>query len=390
MIQDVSPPESSSSRRAYLEKVVGIPFTDRNSVTILRNGDEIFPAMLSAIEEAKVRILFETFVYWRGDIAQRFAETLAEKSRQGVAVRVLLDAYGASEMKKDLVELMRNAGVSVRYFRPLNFRFWDFDKRTHRKLLVCDHQVAFTGGVGIAAEWEGDARDATEWRDSHYRFEGPAVGGLSGAFWNNWIKLSGEALPNPGDFECLESEGDTGVLVMRSSPASHQSEMELLFEGLIALAREKLVIVSPYFVISGKTVAQLCDKAASGVDIEILLPDKHIDKKVALIVANECLKPLLDAGVVVRRYQVSMIHAKLIRVDDDLACVGSPNFNHRSRKKDFEVAAVLQDKALCRTLDEHYKNDVSSSDLVDPDSIKRPGFLERICRSVLIRFREQL
>ena len=165
--------------RAQLVNLLGVPFTTGNEVIVLRNGDEIFPSMLQAIENAEHSIEFLTFVYWSGDIAVRFAEALSTRARDGVEVRVLLDSFGTWSMPRRLVRLMRSSGVEVRWFHPLlTWRVWTWNNRTHRKVLVCDGSIGFTGGVGIAKQWEGDARGPTEWRDTHFRFVGPAVRGL--------------------------------------------------------------------------------------------------------------------------------------------------------------------------------------------------------------------
>ena len=238
-------------------------------------------------------------------------------------------------MDKRLIDRISEAGGKVRHFRPLRWRFWDFDKRTHRKILICDQRIGFTGGVGIAGEWEGDARDPSEWRETHFKFEGNAVQGLSGAFWNNWIDIDGEYIPDSILGDPSSGEGDSLALVARSSPATHQSEMELVFECLLTVASKSITLTTPYFNIGEKTIKLLQRKADEGVKIEILLPGEHIDKSFELLVAEECMEPLLQAGITMRRYTRTMIHSKIIRVDDDIACVGSPNFNQRSRKKGF-------------------------------------------------------
>jgi len=374
----------------YIEAALGIPFTNGNRISVLKNGNEIFPAMLEAIEKSKESILFETYVYWSGDIAEKFATALARKAQEGVAVRVLLDAHGSSRMDKRLIDLISDAGGKVRLFRPLRWRFWDFDKRTHRKILICDQRVGFTGGVGIAAEWEGDARDPSEWRETHFKFEGKSVQGLSGAFWNNWIDIDGEYIPEKILGRPAKHEGDSQVLVVRSSPATHQSEMELVFESLLTLAKNAITLTTPYFNIGEKTIELLCRKAREGVVIEILLPGEHIDKSIELLVAEESMKPLLEAGITIRRYTRTMIHSKIIRIDDDIACVGSPNFNQRSRKKDFEVAAIIIDKDTTKVLDEHHARDIEFGYKMHTKDIRRASFWRKIRRKATLLFREQL
>lgn len=382
--------ETISDPRTYLEAALGVPFTEGNRIAVLKNGDEIFPAMLAAIKDARQSIIFETYVYWKGRIAEKFANALAEKAREGLLVRVLLDYHGSMQMDPKLIDTMMDAGAKVRHFRPLKRRFWDFDKRTHRKVLVCDQSVGFTGGVGIATEWEGDARNADEWRETHFRFEGRAVQGLSGSFWNNWIEIEGEFLPQGILGHPVKPRGDSLVQVVRSSPATHQSEMELVFEALLMLSQKRITLTTPYFTIRKKTIELLKRKIRAGVQVEILIPGAKIDQAVSLFVANECICPLLESGATVRRFQPSMLHAKIIRIDDDIACVGSPNFNQRSRKKDFEVAALIIDREIARLLDQQYDEDIQRSDELKPEDVKHPNLLRRALRSILMVFKEQL
>ncbi|HEX2272859.1 MAG TPA: phospholipase D-like domain-containing protein, partial [Acidimicrobiales bacterium] len=175
--------------RRTLEGLIGIPASDGNHVDVLRNGDQIFPALFDAIRSAESTIDFLTFVYWVGDIGREFADALAQRARAGVRVRVILDALGAYDLEDEVIETMRQAGVVVVKFRPVQkLKFWESNHRTHRKVLICDENVAFTGGIGIADEWRGDARDPSEWRDTHFRVRGPAVCGLRAAFVQNWAE----------------------------------------------------------------------------------------------------------------------------------------------------------------------------------------------------------
>lgn len=380
-------------RRHYLESAIGIPFTEGNSIEVLRNGVEIFPAMLEAIEQAQESILFETYVYWTGSIAERFSKLLAKRAAEGLEVRVLLDSHGAARMKRSYLKNMLDAGVKVAWFRPLSWRIWDYDKRTHRKILVCDNQVGFTGGVGIAEEWQGDAQNEKEWRETHFCLRGPAVYGLAGAFWNNWIDLDGETLPNNASTlsDPPLSGGETPIMVARSSPATHQSEMELIFEALLTAAKKRVSITTPYFNIRQSTIDLIRKRAAEGVVFEFLLPGDNIDKSIELPVADECIAPLIgNPNIKFFRYQRSMIHAKVIRVDDSLACVGSPNFNQRSRKKDFEVALIVDDRSIAKTLDQHFHDDLSLSKRISVEDVRSPSLPSRILRKFLLLFREQL
>lgn len=375
----------------YLEHSIGTPFTKGNQIDPLLNGDEIFPAMLGAIKNAQFSILFETYVYWTGKIADRFSQILAQKAQEGIKVRVLLDSHGASEMAESNINQMLQAGVLVKWFRPLTLRFWDYDKRTHRKILVCDNSVGFTGGVGIAQEWEGNSKKAGDWRETHFRIKGPAVSGLCGAFWNNWIDIKGERLPDNDTYPPSTSNGKSLAMVVGSSPATHQSEMELVFESLLLVAKKRITLTTPYFNIRQSTIDLLKKKANEGIIVEILLPDEKIDKRFEYHVADECIKTLVShPGIEFYRYQTSMIHAKIIRIDDSISCVGSPNFNQRSRKKDFEIAVIIYDPRVAQTLDEHFASDLEASRPIDAESIQSPTLLKKAYRNALMLFKEQL
>ena len=213
--------------RRTLEGVLGVPATEGNRITVLRNGDEIFPAMLEAITSATVTIDLLTVVYWKGEIGTRFARALSNRARAGVRVRVLLDGWGAHPIDRDLVREMQQCGVRVQWFRPLRrFRPTEVGHRTHRKVLIVDESIGFTGGVGISDLWLGDARNPDEWRDTHFRVEGPAVDGLRAAFLDNWVESDSEIYdcqhdqfpeqPKPGDAVYF-TYGHVGIVVSATS-----------------------------------------------------------------------------------------------------------------------------------------------------------------------------
>lgn len=365
--------------RQTLEAVLGIPFTDGNRVEVLRNGDEIFPAMLDAIAAARSSIDFLTFVYWTGDIARRFADALSKQARAGVAVRVLLDGIGARPMRHDLIEEMEAAGVEVRWFRkPPAWRVWSLDNRTHRKVLVVDGAVAFTGGVGIAEEWEGDARNPSEWRDSHFRVEGPAVQGIHGAFWGNWMEVEQTIQEALSAVRPQGRPGDASVQIVRSTASIGWSDIAMLIDCLICLAEKRLRICTAYFAPDDMTVRQLIGAAERGVAVEIMIPGKHIDTRTSELAGSEAFTPLMQAGVTMWRYQRTMLHTKVITVDGGIACIGSPNLNQRSMRQDDEVAMVVDDAALVRTLDAHFDEDLTACEAIRLHRWRDRGPLRRI------------
>jgi cardiolipin synthase len=369
-----------------LEQTIGRPFVEGNDVRILNNGVEIFPAMLEAIRAAEQRIDFCTFVYWSGDIETRFAATLAELARAGVRVQVLLDSFGAKKMREALLDTMSEAGVAIRWFRPLStWRFWKIDKRTHRKLLICDDVVGFTGGVGIAAEWEGDARNPNEWRDIHVAIRGPAISGLQAAFMDNWNEAGAwvfdEVIARP-----RRQPADISVQVLRASTTIGWTDMAGLLRSVVCLSNERLHIVTAYFNPDDVLVDLLLAAKQRGVDVRILVPGRHCDSRLSQLAGFESMSRLLQAGIRVWMYQRTMLHMKALTVDSSLAVVGSPNLNFRSMGKDEECCVVLLSSELAGQLDERFEDDCRFADEQDASEWASRGswlrFKERCCRLI--------
>ena len=365
--------------RRALEGLLGIAATDGNRIDILRNGDQIFPAMLDAIRGATSTIDFLTFVYWVGEIGEEWAHALADRAKEGVRVRVLLDALGAYDLQDELIEMMKDAGVAVERFRPVDkLHFWESDHRTHRKVLICDEDVAFTGGVGIADEWRGDARGPTEWRDTHFRVRGPAVDGLRAAFVQNWAE-SGHPLFDDGldRFPEQPTDGSVAVQVLRGSAGAGWSDRSSLFRAVLKLARERVRITTAYFVPDDATCATLAATARRGVEVDVLLPGPHVDKRFVQLASESQYDLLLDAGVRLWSYKVSMLHAKVVTVDRTVASVGSANFTTRSLMLDDEVNVVVFDPDVVRVLDDDFEADLAASQPVDPQQWPERGLAQR-------------
>lgn len=347
-----------------------MPATEGNQVDVLRNGDRIFPAMFEAIESAASTIDFLTFVYWQGSIGRDMAALLAERAAAGVRVRVILDALGALSMDRALVERMVAAGAQVEWFRPVNkARFWEANHRSHRKVLICDEDVAFTGGIGIADEWRGDARGPGEWRDTHFRIRGPAVDGLRAAFVQNWAETGRPLFDHGTDrFPVQPQTGATVAQVVRGAAHTGWSDVATLVRSLLALAQERVRITTAYFVPDDATCAVLAATARRGVDVDVLLPGPHVDKRFVQLASQAQYDVLLEAGVRLWSYGVSMLHAKVITVDRTVASVGSANFTNRSLLLDDEVNVVVFDPAVVRILDDDFDTDLAVSEPVDPQS----------------------
>ena len=382
---DTPADEHLSRLQRTLEALSGVPATDGNEITVLRNGVEIFPAMLNAIEQADRSIDFLTFVYWAGDVGRRFAEAFAEAARRGVRVRVLLDAIGAHSIDNDLVDLMSEAGCSVRWFRPIEAgSLGEVNHRTHRKIMICDETIAFTGGVGIADEWEGDARDESEWRDTHFRLRGPATDGLRGAFTDNWAETDGALFDAAVDrFPRQPTDGTLTAQVVSGAAETGWSDIATLFRVLVISARERLRITTAYFNPDDLLLEGLVDAALRGVAVEILLPGPHADKRFAQLSSERSYEPLLKAGVRIWNFQPSMLHAKILTVDGILTSLGSANMNYRSILHDEEVNVVVFDRDFTAELDRQFTDDLERSIEIDLERWQDRGLAQKAKEAVI-------
>jgi cardiolipin synthase len=360
--------ERISDIRRVLEGVIGVPATEGNLVDMLVNGDRIFPAMLEAIGEAERTVDLLTFVYWRGTIGTRFAEALSDKARSGVRVRVLLDAWGCSSIEPTLISEMEDAGVRIRWFRPLHrLQPTKVNHRTHRKVMIVDEEVGFTGGVGIADEWSGDARNEDEWRDTHFRVRGPAVDGLRAAFLDNWLETDPELLDAAIDrFPDQPQPGRAVIQCVRGASEMGWSDISTLLLALLQLAEERVRITTAYFVPDDELIERLCGASDRGVAVEILLPGPHGDKRFVQLAGQAVYERLLEHDVRIWHFQPSMLHAKVMTVDGLVANIGSANFNARSTELDEEVNLVALDPDVVRVLDRQFDEDLERSEEIEP------------------------
>jgi cardiolipin synthase A/B len=311
--------------------LLGPGFVPGNRVTSLLNGDQVFPAMLEAIRSARQTITFESYIYWSSEVGKQFTAALSERARAGVRTHLLLDWAGSQKVDRDDLAGMRQAGVEVAWYRPL--RWYDLDRvnhRTHRKLLVVDGRIGFTGGVGIADQWLGDAQDRDHWRDSQFRAEGPVVAQLQAAFMDDWFEARGAVLDGAGYFPDLEPAGAERAQVFRSSPAGGNGNLRLMFLLAIAAASRSILIANSYFVPDRMTVAMLVEARRRGVDVEIVVPGPILDAQVVRRASRAMWGPLLEAGVRIYEYQPTMYHTKVMVVDDVWVSVGSTNLDDRS------------------------------------------------------------
>lgn len=320
------------------------PIRANNKVDTLLNGDAIFPAMLTAIRSARRTITFETYIYWSGDIGRTFVDALAERARSGVAVHVLMDWVGSHAMEQSYLQALTDAGIEVQKYHPPKWYHWGrMNNRTHRKILVVDGRVGFTGGVGIADQWLGAAQDSQHWRDTHYRIEGPAVGLMQAVFIDNWMKTSRAVLHGEAYFPKLEAAGDRRVQITLSSARDGAESARLMYLLAIAASRETCFIAASYFVPDDLAVQTLVDAKRRGVDVQILVPGPHMDAKITRAASQSRWGALLEAGIEIYEFQPTMFHCKAMTVDRLWCSVGSTNFDNRSFRLNDEMNATIYD-----------------------------------------------
>jgi cardiolipin synthase A/B len=350
------------------ESLTGAPVSHGNDADLLINGDEIFPAYLGAIRDAKETVNLLTYAYWRGDIAVEVADTLCRKAHDGVECNVILDAVGAARMDRSLVGKMRDAGVQVCFFRPPKpYAVKRLQHRTHRKLLIVDGTMGFTGGVGIAEEWTGNAQDPDHWRDTHVRARGPVVRGLQGAFAENWLECTGDVLAGDRYLPYIEPVDDGGAMqVMRSSATMGDTNAEALVYLALAAAKRSIELTSAYFVPRPAFTEALAEAAGRGVEMRILVPGSHIDKEFVRTAGRASYDELLRAGIEIYEYCPTMLHAKTLTVDGVWSSVGSVNFDNRSFQLHDEVTLCVQSERFAGRLHEVFERDLESSERIDP------------------------
>ena len=371
--------------------LLGPPVVGGNRFEVLVNGDEIFSSMLEGIRSAQHTITFETFIYWSGAIGEEIARVLAERSRAGVAVHVLLDWVGSSKMDKRYQRMLREAGAQlVLYHKPHWTGLGRMNDRTHRKLLVIDGRIGFTGGVGIADEWTGHAQDEKHWRDTHFRVEGPAVGQMQAVFMDNWVKSTGNVLHGWQYFPEIDDAGDGLAHTFSSSPSGGSDDMELMYLMAITAAARSIHLSTAYFVPDKLTINAIVEAAKRGVKVRIITPGKRIDTHTVREASRACWGDLLAAGVEMYEYQPTMFHCKLIVVDEYLVSVGSTNFDSRSFKLNDEANLNIYDRDFARQQTAIFDADVTLAKRITLEAWRRRSLRERLLEHVAALLDSQL
>jgi cardiolipin synthase len=350
-----------------------------NDVTPLYNGHQIFGAMLDDIGKARKSIDFETYIYWSGDVGAAFSKALANRSRAGVKVHLVIDAVGSGKMDATQINSMRDAGVEIeKYHQPFWYNLDRINNRTHRKLLVVDGRVGFTGGVGIADKWDGEAQDPDHWRDTHFRVVGPVVAQMQATFVEHWLATRGVLLQGADYFPELERAGDMPAQMIRSAVDDGTESIRLMYLLSISAARHSILIANSYFVPDVLSVKMLIAARRRGVDVELIVPGSKIDSAVTRAASRHHWAPLLEAGVVIYEFQPTMFHCKVMVVDDKWVSVGSTNFDNRSFRLNSEANLDVLDRRLALVERRAFEKDRLRSHLITADEWRRRPVLDRI------------
>ena len=367
-----------------------------NRVELLLNGDETFPAMLRDIKAAKATITFAQYLYEPGSIARQFAEAFAERCRAGVAADILLDSQGAGKTPADLISMLRQSGCHVEYFRRVEapaiifpWKLLDYNYRNHRRILVIDGRVGFTGGYGISDAWTGNGRSPKHWRDTNVRIEGPVVKLLQAAFAESWLQTTGIALGGNGYFPRLDQIGRVRAQIVRSSPAGGSFQNYLLFLISINSAQKSILITNPYFIPDNVMTEALLKAVARGVRVLVLAPGQ-IDNQLAYTESRGHYGDLLQGGVEIYEYQAALVHAKTMVVDGVWATVGSTNFDNRSFALNQELNLTVYDPALARRLEAIFQEDLKYSKKISYEEWKSRSVFERLFELFAFPVKEQL
>jgi cardiolipin synthase len=369
-------------------QLLGPPILDGNLVTPLRNGAEIFPAMLAAIESASRTVTFETFIYWSGQVARKFAAALLAAARRGVKVHVLMDGMGCNCVSDPALGELRDAGVELEIYHFSNFA--RINHRTHRKLLVIDGEVGFTGGVGIADQWDGNARCPEEWRDSHYRVQGPVVAQMQAAFLDNWMKTRAAVLHGEKYFPTLKTVGAHQCQMFKSSPMEGSESARLMYLLSLTAAEESIKVGNAYFVPDDLTAETLVAAVRRGVVVEILVPGEQMDSGMVRAASRHRWGGLLRNGVRIFEYQPTMYHCKAMIIDQRWTSVGSANFDNRSFRLNDEANLNVMGEDFAAEEARSFDTDLGlASEVTYADWLARPAW-QRVADGAAALFRSQL
>jgi cardiolipin synthase len=363
----------------YLSTLLGAAASTGNTYEVLTNGDQIFAPMLDAIASARRRVSFETYIYEKGSVGEQFTAALERAAQRGVQVNLVVDAMGSSRIPGEWTDRLRHAGARVGLFgQPEWYTLEELNYRTHRKILVVDGRVAFTGGAGVGDHWLGHAQDTNHWRDTMVRVEGPLAGYLEGAFNENFTETAGQVTPAIDPEPESTPRLQDSAFVLRSSPTGGSNDLKRLYLLAIGAARQTLDIESPYFIVDESSTWSLAQAAKRGVRIRVLVEGDLTDAKPVKYASRDSYDALLSEGVAIYEYQPTMMHAKVMVVDGVWSMFGSANFDNRSLELNDELNVGVHDRALAARFLRDFEEDLTRARRLTLDGWRRRSPVERL------------
>jgi cardiolipin synthase A/B len=382
---------SDAQFRRNMDVMLGPALLGGNRVQALLNGDQIFGDMLKAIRGARSTITFESYIYWSGETGEQFARALAERARAGVKVHLLFDALGSGRIDDQSVEEMKAAGVQVEKYNPWRWNtLATINNRTHRKIMVVDGRIGYTGGVGIADEWRGNAEDPQHWRDTHFRLEGPAVAHMQAAFMENWIEVTGQVLHGEEYFPALAKAGGEVAQFIVTSPGGGSESMQLMYLLSIAAAAKSIELSAAYFVPDGVEIRALAAAVKRGARVQIIVPGQETDSPAVRRASRSTWGELLQAGVEIYEYQPTFFHCKVMIVDGLWVSVGSTNFDSRSFSVNDEANLNVYDRAFAADQQRIFEDDLKRSKRISYEDWKARPWTEKAWEQAMGLFSSQL
>jgi cardiolipin synthase len=352
----------------------GVPFVEGNAVALLNNGDRFYPAMLEAIGNAKHSITIEAYIYWAGEIGLTFAHALAAAAKRGVCVKILLDAVGSQSIGKDILQILEEGGCHLAWYNPMRWNHLRrINNRTHRKSLIADGRIGFTGGAGIADQWTGDAQDDKHWRDLQIRIEGPAVRPLQTGFAQNWLECTSELVSGPYFYPTPEPAGDLSLQTIMSSPETGASTVRVMYCLALSAARKTIDIANPYFVPDHVSIDLFRDAAKRGVRVRVMVAGVSNDTLITRFNSVRLYGAVLEAGVELYEYNRTMMHHKIMVVDGLWSTVGTANFDNRSFSHNEESNVSAVSEALASELLVSFEQDLAVCKRVTLEGWRRRG-----------------
>lgn len=378
----------------FLASITGAtnaPFINNNRVDIYNNGDEFYPPMLQALEQAQKTITIEAYIYWAGEIGRRFAQALAAKASSGVTVKILLDSVGSSTISDEIMQTLEKGGCQVRWYHPV---YWytinRVNNRTHRKSLIIDGRIGFTGGAGIADHWLGNAQDPEHWRDIQVRLEGPVVTTLQNGFARNWLETTGELISGEAYYPPAQPAGELAIQSVLSSPETGSSTVRVMYYLSIVCARKSIFIANPYFVPDEQAINILIDAKRRGVDVKIMMTGSHNDNFLARNNSSHLYNKLLAAGIEIYEYERTMLHQKYMVCDGIWSTIGTTNFDNRSFGLNDENNVCFYNRDLAARWEKIFFDDLTACRRITYEEYKKRGFVKRAAELLASLLRDQV